>query len=152
MNDPKRIIAAFRKLAALSTEQSSCLIHSDGHLDNFYFGPDSEEPGLFDWQAPRLSSWAWDVSYFVISSLDIPVRRANERHLLKHYLDALIAQGVDAPDIDKAWLAYRQYNAYGLLVKIVDPDVFKPREINVAWMSRHVAVTEDLDTFTSLGV
>jgi hypothetical protein len=48
--------------------------------------------------------------------------------------------------------AYRQYNAYGSFVKIVNPDVFKPREINVAWMSRHVAATEDLDTFASLGV
>jgi hypothetical protein len=152
VNDPKRIIAAFRKLAAISTEQPSCLIHSDAHIDNFYFGPHSEEPGLFDWQAPRLSSWAWDVSYFVISALDIPVRRANERHLLAHYLNALKGQGVYAPNIDKAWLAYRQYNAYGLFVKIVNPDFFKPRDINVAWMSRHVAATEDLDTFASLGV
>jgi hypothetical protein len=34
----------------------------------------------------------------------------------------------------------------------VNPDYFKPREINVAWMSRHVAATEDLETFESIGV
>ena len=152
VNAPERIIAAFRKLAAISTGQPACLIHSDGHLDNFYFGPEDDEPGLFDWQAPRYSSWAWDVSYFIISALDIPVRRASERHLLRHYLDRLKAHGVDAPDMDTAWLAYRRYNAYGLFVKIVNPDIFKPREINVAWMARHVAATEDLETFESLGV
>ena len=152
VNAPERIIAAFRKLAEISTEQPACLIHSDGHLDNFYFGPQNDEPGLFDWQAPRHGSWAWDVSYFLISALDIPIRRENDRHLLKHYLAALKAFGVDAPDIDTAWLTYRQYNAYGLFVKIVNPDIFKPREINVAWMSRHVAAAEDLDTFGSLGV
>jgi hypothetical protein len=152
VNDPDRIIAAFRKLAEISTEQPTCLIHSDGHLDNFYFGPENQEPGLFDWQAPRLGSWAWDVSYFIISALHIPDRRAHERQLLRHYLGALAGQGVDAPDMDTAWLAYRRYNAYGLFVKIVNPDFFKPREINVAWMSRHVAATEDLDTFASLGV
>lgn len=152
VNAPERIIAAFRKLAAMSTDQPSCLIHSDGHLDNFYFGPDDDEPGLFDWQAPRYGSWTWDVSYFVISALDIPVRRANDRQLLRQYLDVLQSLGVEAPDIDAAWLAYRQYNAYGLFVKIVNPDIFKPRAINVAWMSRHGAAAEDLDTFGALGV
>jgi hypothetical protein len=28
----------------------------------------------------------------------------------------------------------------------------EPREINVAWMASHVAATEDLETFESLGV
>jgi aminoglycoside/choline kinase family phosphotransferase len=150
--NPHRIVRAFQALAAMSPEAPCCLIHSDAHLDNFYFGPDGNTPGLMDWQAPRFGSWAWDVSYFVISALDIPVRRACERDLLRHYLAELRAFGVAAPDWDAAWLAYRRYNAYGLFVKIVNPDIFKPRAINVAWMSRHVAATEDLETFASLGV
>ena len=60
--------------------------------------------------------------------------------------------GADAPNWDTAWLSYRRYNAYGLFVKIVNPDIFKPRAINLAWMSRHVAAAEDLETFESLGV
>jgi hypothetical protein len=151
VNDPERITRAFRALAAMSLDGPLCLIHSDSHLDNFYFKSDGS-PGLMDWQSPRYGSWAWDVSYFIISALDIEVRRAVERDLLDHYLGALRRVGVDAPDREAAWLAYRRYNAYGLFVKIVNPDIFKPRTINLAWMSRHVAATEDLETFKSLGV
>ena len=151
VNAPKRIVDAFWKLAAMSLDEPCCLIHSDCHLDNFYFDANGE-PGLMDWQSPRVGCWAWDVSYFIISALDIDVRRSNERALLAHYLSELRARGVDAPTMEAAWLAYRRYNAYGLFVKIVNPDVFKPREINVAWMSRHVAATEDLETFASLDV
>jgi hypothetical protein len=150
--DPHRIVRAFQALASISQAAPRCLIHADAHLDNFYFGPGDDTPGLMDWQAPRFGSWAWDVSYFVISALDIPVRRASERDLLRHYLAELRAYGAAAPTWEEAWLAYRRYNAYGLFVKIVNPDIFKSRAINVAWMSRHVAATEDLDTFASLGV
>jgi aminoglycoside/choline kinase family phosphotransferase len=151
VNAPQRIVDAFWKLAAMSRAEPCCLIHSDCHLDNFYFDANGE-PGLLDWQSPRLGCWAWDVSYFIISALDIDVRRGNERALIAHYLGELRAHGIDAPTMDAAWLAYRRYNAYGLFVKIVNPDVFKPREINVAWMSRHVAAADDLETFASLRV
>jgi aminoglycoside phosphotransferase (APT) family kinase protein len=149
--NPYRIVRAFQALAAMSHDAPCCLIHADAHLDNFYFGA-HDSPGLMDWQAPRFGCWAWDVSYFIISALDIPVRRASECALLRHYLAELRAYGATAPGWDEAWLAYRRYNAYGLFVKIVNPDIFKPRAINVAWMSRHVAATEDLETFESLGV
>ena len=151
VNAPKRIVSAFWKLADMSRDAPCCLIHSDSHLDNFYFDAHGD-PGLMDWQSPRLGCWAWDVSYFIVSALDIDVRRRHERALLAHYLEALAARSVAAPTMDAAWLAYRRYNAYGLFVKIVNPDVFKPRAINVAWMSRHVAAAEDLETFASLGV
>jgi Ecdysteroid kinase-like family len=151
VNDPERIVAAFWRLAAISRDEPVSVIHSDSHLDNVYFLPDGTT-GLVDWQAPRTGSWAWDVSYFVISALEIDARRRSERDLLVRYLDRLASHGVDAPSFNEAWLAYRRWNAYGLFVKIVNPDYFKPREINVAWMSRHVAATEDLETFESLGV
>ncbi len=151
VNDPDRIVRAFWQLAATSRDAPVCLIHSDAHLDNWYFLPDGT-PGLLDWCSPRTSSWAWDVSYFVISALTIDERRRCERDLLVHYLDRLRSHAVEAPAFDAAWLAYRQWNGYGLFVKIINPDYFKPREINVAWMSRHVAAADDLDTFASLGV
>lgn len=151
VRDPQRIVRAFWKLAERSREGLRCLIHSDCHLDNFYFDRDGR-PGLMDWQSPRLGSWAWDVSYFMVCSLDVETRRAHERDLLEHYLEALASHGIAAPAWDQAWLAYRQYNAYSLFVKIVNPDIFKPREINLAWMSRCVGAAEDLETFASLGV
>lgn len=151
VNNPERIVRAFWKLAEMSRDEPLCLIHADAHLDNWYFEHDGT-PGLMDWQQPRLGSWAWDVSYFLISALAIETRRQHERALLREYLETLAACGVAAPTFDEAWLAYRRYNAYGLFVKIVNPDMFKPREINLAWMSKHVAATEDLQTFESLGV
>lgn len=128
VQDPQRIVRAFWKLAEQSRDGVRCFIHSDCHLDNFYFCPDGTI-GLNDWQSPRLGCWAWDVSYFLVSALDIETRRRCERPLLAHYLDVLRSQGVAAPAPDQAWLAYRQYCAYSLFVKIVNPDVFKPRQI-----------------------
>jgi hypothetical protein len=151
VNDPDRIVRAFWRLAAMSRHEPRCLIHSDGHVDNVYFLPDGT-PGYIDWGSPRTSSWAWDVNYFLISALEVEECRRRERDLLRHYLDRLASHDVAAPTFEEAWLAYRQWNAYGLFVKIVNPDYFKPREINVAWMSRHVAAAEALETFESLGV
>jgi len=151
VNDPERIVRAFWALAEISCREPACLIHSDAHLDNVYFLPDGT-PGYLDWGSPRVSSWAWDVNYFLVSALEIEECRRCEQDLLRHYLDRLRSHDVDSPGFDEAWLAYRQWNAYGLFVKIVNPDYFKPREINVAWMSRHVAAAEDLETFRSLGV
>ncbi len=151
VNEPERIVAAFWRLAEISRDPPQCFIHSDAHLDNWYYRPDGS-PGLMDWQSPRMGSYAWDVSYYLISALSIEDRRASERDLVRHYRDHLAALVSPAPTFDEAWLGYRQWNGYGLFVKIVNPDYFKPREINVAWMSRHVAATEDLDTFSALGV
>lgn len=149
--DPERIVQAFWRMVDLSRKPPLCLIHSDAHIDNVYF--DKGVPGFIDFQAVYLSSWAWDVSYFLVKSMEVEERRRAERDLLQHYLERLSRYGVDyPPSSDDAWLAYRQFNAYALLTSIVNPDFFKPKEINLAWMSRAVAAAEDLDTFGALGV
>ena len=96
VNDPERIVLAFWRLAAASRDDPVCLIHSDGHLDNVYFLPD-DTPGFIDWGSPRVSSWAWDVNYFVVSALEIDECRRCEHDLLRHYLDRLGSHGVEPP-------------------------------------------------------
>ena len=149
--DPDRIVRAFWRLVDLSDRPPLCLVHSDAHIDNMYF--DNGVPGFIDFQAAYVSSWAWDVSYFLVKSMDVAERRRAESDLLHHYLGRLSRYGVTSPPTyDEAWLAYRQYNAYALLTSIVNPDFFKPRDINLAWMSRSVAAAADLDTLGALGV
>jgi Ecdysteroid kinase-like family len=149
--NPERIVQAFWRMVDLSRQPPLCLVHSDAHIDNIYF--DNGVPGFIDFQATYLSSWAWDISYFLVKSMEVADRRRSEQDLLRHYLDRLSRYGVSSPpSYDDAWLAYRQFNAYALLTSIVNPDFFKPREINLVWMSRAVAAAEDLDTFGALGV
>jgi Phosphotransferase enzyme family len=150
VNKPDLIVDAFWRLVQLSGEGPLCFIHSDAHVDNIYF--DGGSPGYLDFQALYLSSWAWDVSYFVVKSMEIGLRRRSEAELLRHYLDRLASYGVTpCPSFYDAWLAYRRYVAYALFTSIVNPDLFKPKEINVAWMSRSVAAADDLDTLGALG-
>ncbi|WP_131744834.1 phosphotransferase [Frankia sp. Cppng1_Ct_nod] len=151
VNNPERIVRAFWRLAELSSLPPLCLIHSDAHIDNIYF--DTGVPGFLDFQALYVSSWAWDASYFMVKSMTVEERRRSEVDLLKYYLDRLSRHGVSSPpSFDAAWLAYRQYNAYALLTSIVNPDSFKPAEINIAWTSRAVNAADDLDTLGALGV
>jgi hypothetical protein len=58
-------------------------------------------------------SWAHDVTYTIICSLDVDDRRTHERALLAHYLDCLAAAGVQPPDPDRAWLEYRRHILHG---------------------------------------
>jgi Phosphotransferase enzyme family len=150
VNDPERIVAAFWRLAERTTEGPLCLLHSDPHIDNLYF--ENGTPGFLDFQSLRFSSFAWDLSYFVVKSMEVHDRRNNEEALVRRYLDRLNHYGVRAPSFDEAWLAYRRYVVYALFCAIVNPDSFKPREINIAWMSRSVAAAADLRSFEALGV
>jgi len=150
VNDPERIVAAFWRLAGRTTEGPLCLLHSDPHIDNLYF--ENGTPGFLDFQSLRYSSFAWDLSYFLSKSLEVQVRRNHEEALVRRYLDRLSHHGVRAPSFADAWLAYRQYVVYALFTSIVNPDFFKPREINIAWMSRSAAAAADLRSFEALGV
>ena len=150
VNDPERIVTAFWRLAAQTTEGPLCLLHSDAHIDNLYFR--NGDPGFLDFQSLRFSSFAWDLSYFLCKSLEVPDRRNHEEALVRRYLDQLSHHGVRPPSFEDAWLAYRKYVLYALFTSIVNPDFFKPREINIAWMSRSVAAAADLRSFEALGV
>ena len=118
-HDRDRMERAMERLrSSIGRDRSACCIRipiSATYLDRD--GP----PGLLDWQSVRKGPWSHDLNYFLVSSLDMLDRRAWERALLQHYLDALRARGVTPPTFDAAWQAYRAQTVYGLYYWLVNP-------------------------------
>ena len=74
-------------------EAPTTLLHGDPHLGNTYLLPDGSG-GLLDWQLMMRGSWAHDVTYLLVTSLDPDVRRSHQLDLLADYLDRLAVAGV----------------------------------------------------------
>ena len=148
--DPKVVRRALLNMWETFNSQSKTFIHGDAHLGNMYFVDNA--PGFLDWQSPMLGPWSDDVTYALIGGLTVADRRANERQLLKHYLDALKGFGVEAvPSFDEAWLAYRQQVMHGYMW-VCTPPSMQPDDIVGANVERFSAALEDLETLNSLGV
>ena len=85
-------------------------VHGDLHIGNVFL--DAGRVGFIDWGLCRTSTHLRDVSYFLTMSVDVAERRANERALLRTYLDALRkAGGVEIP-FDTAWHEHRLQASY----------------------------------------
>ncbi len=92
-----------------------------------------------------LGNWAHDVTYLIVSALPIEQRAMFERDLLVHYLEELKAYGIDAPDFETAWRAYREHVMYGFMW-IVCPPENQPEDVIVETAHRFAAGAADLDT------
>jgi hypothetical protein len=114
VRDVRRLLDAYQHLiwrtAAETGSQPWCVIHGDAHVGNVFLDADST-PALLDWQLVQRGGWYLDVGYHIASTLTVDERRQAERDLLRHYLDALAAQGVDPPPWDQSWRAM----AFGML-------------------------------------
>jgi hypothetical protein len=148
-HDRDRMERAMEALREVDRTGPYCLLHTDPHLGNLYLDADGR-PGLLDWQSVRKGSWAHDFNYFLVSSLDMLDRRDWEQSLLRHYLDALRAQGVSAPHVDDAWEAYRRQSVYGLYYWLVNPIEFQAEVNNCAVAPRFAAAALDHGTFDLL--
>lgn len=132
-------------------DRRETFVHGDSHLGNMYFLADGA-PGFLDWQTPMAGPCADDVTYFMIGALTIEDRRANERELLRHYLDVLASQpGVEAAGLDEFWLSYRQQVMHGFMW-VATPPQMQPDDIVEANTTRFCAAFEDLETLKALGV
>lgn len=131
--------------------EPTTLLHGDTHFGNTYLLP-SDRVGLLDWQLTNHGRWAHDVTYIMVTALDIETRRAHDRELLEHYLDCLRAAGVPgAPAIDDAWLLYRQTALWGFMLGwFICPVENYGEEILRANLERLAAAVEDLETFAAI--
>jgi hypothetical protein len=86
------------------------LVHNDVHLDNLFFGTGEGDPPLraIDWQVAGRGRGVSDVTYFVVSSVPIALRRQAESNLLQTYHDSLIQHGVHGYDFGQCWADYRR--------------------------------------------
>lgn len=86
-----------------------CLTHNDFRPDNMMFATAAggHPFKMLDWQSFAYGTGAVDVAYFLAGALPKEERRANEAMLLKHYHDALAAQGVSGYSLDELKADYR---------------------------------------------
>jgi hypothetical protein len=91
-------------------EGEQTLVHGDCHMGNLFL--DGERVGFLDWACISRSPGIRDVSYFLCNSLPTELRRAEERHLLRRYLDTLAESGAPAPDFETAWHRHRRHAGY----------------------------------------
>ncbi|HZU78543.1 MAG TPA: oxidoreductase family protein, partial [Acidimicrobiales bacterium] len=124
--------------------------HADFRVDNLLYGADDgTRIAVVDWQTVALGPGAADVAYFLGGSVEVDDRRANEKDLLRHYLDHLQALGADGYEFDELWEDYRRY-AFAGLVMAVGAAMTVARtdrgdDMFLAMARRAAAHAEDLD-------
>jgi aminoglycoside/choline kinase family phosphotransferase len=150
LTDRGRVEKAWRELAAAKQTRPICLLHSDPHIGNTFF--DRAGAGFFDWQLFTSGHWAYDVVWSMIGAMTVEGRRAHERDLLRHYLDALASHGVEAPNANSAWDSYRRFAIAGFLNFLTPGDTVQSEEYNSVVGERHATAAVDLETLALLGV
>ncbi|MFI5041225.1 MAG: phosphotransferase [Acidimicrobiales bacterium] len=140
---------AFERLLVADTTGPHTLLHGDVHASNVYYVTGAPG-GLLDWQLALRGSWALDVTYLLTTALTPAQRGANERDLLRSYLDRLGALGVDGPSFDEAWLRYRQNVLYGVMMWLITPDAVHSDEAQACFLTRCLTAAEELQTMPAL--
>jgi thiamine kinase-like enzyme len=97
----------------------TCL-HRDIQIDNVMFDASKPNAGaiLLDWQLSGKGRGAYDVAYFLISSLDPAHRRNSERSLVAHYHAQLLRAGVADYSLPQCWSDYLQSVAGKLFITV----------------------------------
>ncbi len=141
----------FRRSAILAAAGEQTVLHGDPHLANSYERVD-QGVGFFDWQLARTGHWSHDVGYFLVSSLDVADRRAQERELLAGYLDEYRRADLPSPSWTAAWERYRATPAFGLATWLhtLSFGTLQPVDACLAMIRRFGAAYADLDTQRSL--
>jgi hypothetical protein len=148
--DRDRVVRGFRAVWAAEDAGHRVLTHGDANVTNVYLDAGGA-PTFVDWQFPALNSWAHDVTAFLVGSLDVAERRANEQALLRNYLAALAGQGGPDPGWDAAWRTYRCHHLHGATYALT-PDEMQPADVRAANADRYAAAALDHDTLGLLGV
>jgi aminoglycoside/choline kinase family phosphotransferase len=141
------LLAAVKCLQRYQSRLPQTLLHGDTHLGNTYLLPHGSA-GLLDWQLSVRGYCMHDVSYLLVTSLPIALRREHERTLLNRYRERLMALGVkSAPTAEQVWNEYRRAVVWGVYVGwLTTPVVNYGWEINVVNHLRLTTAYEDLDT------
>jgi hypothetical protein len=104
-----------------------------------------------DWQLVRKGQPWRDVTYFMLGSLTIDERRASERDLIRHYREALVANGAkNAPDADGLWSQYRLWPIYGMQSWVANVDAWGQNGLPM--VQRFFTAAEDHQTLKLLNV
>ena len=123
------------------------LIHGDSHLGNTFETADGRA-GLLDWQIVHRAPGMREVTYSLVWSLPVALRREHEGRLITRYLDGLAAHGVRRPPTnDEAWRDYRlfAFDAWDSIAFGVElPGMQEESEVNAGFARANAAIA-DLD-------
>jgi len=141
------LAAQFKASARRAAAGLQTVLHGDPHPGNTY-ATAAGGTGFYDWQLARLGHWAHDVGYFLVGSLGVEDRRAQEGVLLEGYLDTLGRLGVRRPRAARAWEHYRATPAFGLATWLhtLSFETFQPEDACLAAITRFAAAYDDLGT------
>jgi hypothetical protein len=127
------------------------LMHGDPHLGNQFV--DTGTIGFLDWAVVCRGPGLRDVAYLLCASVDSELRRAEEKALLRRYLEVLAEASAPAPDFDAAWRDYRCFAASGWVAAVATYAVgsrMQPVEVGRRAVARANATVADLGTATLL--
>lgn len=117
--DTLRACAELTEEWVLARSDRFSLLHGDYRLDNLLFPPGGENGVVaVDWQTLTVGLPARDLSYFVGTSLEPPVRRKHEQELVSTYHRALLSHGVEDYSVQQCWDDYRFAMLQGPLVAV----------------------------------
>jgi len=141
----------YRKLQFHQATLPFTLCHGDTHIGNTYLTADGRG-GLLDWQLMARGYFMHDLSYIIITALDVATRRAHDRGLIEYYLAQLRSHGVtDAPSLDTAWLEFRRAATWCLYIGwLTTPVENYGWDINVCNHVRLFTAYMDLDSKAAL--
>jgi hypothetical protein len=136
-------------VAAHRLLEPATLFHGDVHAENLLFTAD-QRPVLIDWQLAARGLAANDVSFFLVKSLTVEQRRANEERLLRGYYQLLPERVRTEYGFDRFRLDYRACVTRSILsaVMLVGPRfVDRPDRLDLADVlaTRVIAAVRDLD-------
>jgi hypothetical protein len=122
------------------------IVHGDFRADNLLFGP--PRPVVLDWQTASFGTPTSDLSYFLGSSLPVPLRQEHEKALVRLYHSTLASREVPLTWAD-CWDGYRRHTFAGLVMDIIAAMVVQQTargdEMFAAMASRHARHALDLD-------
>jgi hypothetical protein len=146
LDDPQSLHRIFDALALFEARNPgpNTIVHGDSHQGNTYVRADGERIWI-DWQLVRKGRPWRDLAYFMIGALTIEERRADDRRLLKHYHEHLLATGIaDPPSFDTIWAAYSRWPIYGCQAWIANMDEWG--QDGLPMNQRFFTALEDLDS------
>ncbi|MDT0201651.1 phosphotransferase [Nocardioides sp. AE5] len=122
------------------------LAHHDYRLDNMLFTDGSVT--IVDWQTLGWGPPAWDLAYFMGTSLTVDERRAAERDLVARHAAQLRERGIDWSDA-QAWDRYRQMSFSTFLLTVPAAGEVRTndraRQMFVTMWNRAAQMVIDLD-------
>ncbi|MDG2306734.1 MAG: phosphotransferase [Candidatus Binatia bacterium] len=145
VRDTERLYRSYRAVVdRVSSARPWSVIHGDPHVSNLFLDADGR-PALVDWQLAQRGPWYLDLGYHLAATLTVDDRRRTERDLVRHYLGALAAGGVDAPTEEQAWADLRYGLVHGFYLWAITQQVDPP--ITTALLERMGTAVDDHDAF-----